>query len=92
MSDYSLICSEYPGAFFNIILSDGSEVKAFGNSDYEFPGDRLAWSSELIPSKQSRKGWIVFEVPQTAIPKQIAFRVRATGFVASDTFKYVAIP
>ncbi len=93
VSDYSLECSRVTGTFFSVVLSDGSEVKAFGNpNDYTFPGTRLGWSSAFIPAKESRKGWIVFEVPQSAIPKQIAFLVSVSGTSFSDKFKYVAIP
>jgi hypothetical protein len=90
VSEYSLTCNEYTAAFFSIVLSDGSEANSFGNPTYEFPGNRLGWSSNFIPARESRKGWIVFEVPQTSIPKQIVFRVRASG--VSDKFKYVVIP
>lgn len=90
-SDFTLLCSEYTASWFNLILADGSEVKAFGRPNHEFPGARLGWSSEEIPAKQSRRGWIVFEVPIGSIPSQISFRVRATGFVDSDKFRYVSI-
>ena len=93
VSDYSLECSTVTSSFFSVVLSDGSEVKAFGNpNDYTFPGNRLGWSSEFIPTKESRRGWIVFEVPQTNIPKQIAFLVMVSGTSFSDRYKYVAIP
>lgn len=92
ISDYALICSSYTASWFSLILSDGSEVQSFGNPSYQLPGGRLRWSSDQIPSQQTRRGWIVFEVPQGSTPTQIAFRVRATGFVASDAFKYVSVP
>jgi hypothetical protein len=90
VSEYSLTCNEYTAAYFSIVLSDGSEVNSFGNPSYEFPGNRLGWSSNFIPARESRKGWIVFEVPQTSIPKQIAFAVSTSGF--STKYKYVTIP
>ena len=65
----------YTGGNFDIVTKDGYEISSQGVYGSEWSQNRMVWNSQYVDVGTTRKGWVVFGVPQKHKISQLLFTI-----------------
>jgi hypothetical protein len=60
---------------FTLISRDGYVIQAENTASEAWRQNRQVWNADTIPPNETRKGWIVFQIPENAFLKYLNFRI-----------------